>query len=577
MPSLPRTTTPEPEFQSPLEPRSAWLRYNQWMLRHAASGADLFRQSTAVHRLRYRPLISVVVPVFNTPPEMLRRMLACVTRQTYPNWQLCLVDDGSSEPWIARTLSRLAAADRRVRFLRRPTNGGISAATNDGLAMATGELVAFVDHDDEFDVRMLYTVVRQFNAHPETDAVHFDMDYLRPSGARERPYFAPGWSPELLLSAPYIVHVVTRRSCLLAVGDLRSECDGGQDYDFALRLAEVTDNIAHIPEVLYHWRIWPGSAALSSTAKPYAFSARKRAVTDALRRRGIAGQCVDGDWSGIHRVHFELIGNPLLSLILPLSDVSAPDGPAEPPIDHIAAQLQHLTQHTAYRRFEIVLVGPRRISTAVATQLQEHVDVMVRHVACDVTDLGLMVNLGAADAHGEHLVVLTSDVEPVNDEWLSSLLEYSQQNAIGAVGAQLYRTDGSVWHAGVIIPRGLPIGITQDILLNPGDFTEAINVTNLSAVSGACLMTRRCVFDEVGGFRPAHAVGFSDVDYCLRVRQRAHRIVCTPFARLRRTLPPRTMFPDNGASAFRQGWGKYTDPYHNPNLSPDGSFLPIAD
>jgi len=312
-----------------------------------------------------------------------------------------------------------------------------------------------------------------------------------------------------------------------------------------------------------------------SRRKPYAFAARKLAVSDALRRRGIVGECVDGLGPDLHRVRFALHGTPLTSLVVPLVDASAvEDAVHEHSADSLAVQLQQLVQQTGYRRFEMVLVGPRPLSATVATLLDGRVGAPVRSVSCDVTDLGVMVNLGAADARGDYLVVLTPDMQAMNDEWLSSLLEHSQQAAIGAAGAQLFRADGSLWQAGVVLPRGVPIGVRQDIILNPGDCPECLNVTNFSAVSGGCVMTRRDVFDEVGGFRPAHAVGFSDVDYCLRVRQRGYRIVFTPFARLCRRCPPRAMFAESGISAFRRHWGEYSDPYYNPNLLPDGSFRP---
>jgi O-antigen biosynthesis protein len=572
MTSPTRVAPLDEEPDAPPDAPTTWLRYQKWILRHTPCGDDLYRQQCAVSRLSYRPLISIVVPVFDTPPEMLRRLLSSVTRQTYSHWQLCLVDDGSAESWISRMLSRLAATDSRVRFCRRATNGGISAATNDAVAMSTGEFVLFVDHDDEIDPRMLHAAVRHLNLQSETDIIHFDLDLLMPTGARARPVFLPQWSPELLVAAPYIVHPLVRRSCLDTVGTLRSELDGAQDYDLALRLAEVTNRIAHVPGIFYHWRVWERSASSGADAKPYAVDARKRAASDAIRRRGIAAESVGHSRSGLHRVRFNVIGAPLVSLIVTLAHAAGVDGSTS---QARAARLRRVIEHTAYRQFEIVLVGPRPLAWDVATALDGHGGVTVRGVATDATDPGVMVNLGASDARGAHLLVLAATVEPGNDEWLSALIEYSQQPAIGAVGAQIFRADHTVWHAGVIIPHGSPVAVRQDLLLNPGQCSEALHGANFSAVSGDCLMTRRQVFNDVDGFRPATAVGFSDVDYCLRVRQRGHRIVFTPFSRLRHAMLPPSMFPRHGVDAFRTRWADYSDQYHNPNLSPDGSFLAI--
>lgn len=545
-------------------------RYNAWMTRRVPSGADLYRERRAVTQLRARPLVSIVMPIYNTPPEMLSRMLSCITQQTYPHWELCVVDDGSAEPWIARHLSRLASSDRRVRFHRSEHNGGIAAATNRGVAMATGEYVTFVDHDDELDLRLLFTVVRYLNANPSSDVVHYDLDYMLPNGQRLNPLFVPAWSPELLLALPYILHVVVRRSCLAAAGELRSECDGGQDYDLMLRLADVTSEIHHIPELLYHWRIWPRSASSGAGAKPYAFEARKQAIRDTIKRRGLAARCVDHSYGDLHRVLFDLLDNPLVSIIVAVNS-SLPAS-----VDEIAGRLQRLARRSAYRRFEIIVCGQPTLAADVVARLAVPGGVPVRAVACDANDLGTAVNRAAAVAAGDHLLLLDARMDAVDEQWLSSLLEYSQQPAIGAVGAQIFAPGGTVRHAGVQIPRGVPVALKRDIVLHASTAAAVLNIANLSAVSAECLMTRRDVFEAAGGFRTNAQVGFADVDYCLRVRQGGRRIVFTPFARLRAAAAP-PMFPHEGNDAFRAHWGGYVDPYFNPNLSPDGWCLPTED
>lgn len=548
---------------------TAWRRYQQWIHRHTATADDLFRQRMAVTRLRERPLISVVVPVHETPPEILRQMLASIERQTYPHWQLCLVDDGSSDAWIARHLERLARRDARVRFRRRPTNGGISAATNDAIALATGDLVAFVDHDDLFDPRMLYEVVRRFLNKPDTDIVHFDLDHLRSGGRRTAPVFTPSWSPDLLLSVTYIVHPVVRRPLLDRVGPLRPEYDGAQDYDLILRLAEATDRIERIPEVFYHWRVWPRSA--SDGGKPYARAARKRVLDAAIARRGLRATCEDRPQADWFRVRFAIEGDPLVSVIVPLASQDG-DAPGRAP-DRLIASLRRMLAMTAYRHVELVLVGPAGgvDSLSDAGQLDGE-GIPVRTVHCESADEGVAVTHGARESRGAYLLVLSPDLEPRETDWLSSLLEYAQQSPIGVVGGQVFHPNGSVWHAGIVLPQGRPIPVRQDFLLNPGPH-PVIHVANLSAVSGGCLLTRRSVFDAVGGYRPTATVGFSDVDYCLRARAQAHRVVMTPYACLQRRNPPPIMFPASGLDAFRAQWPSFVDPYPSPNHAPDGTFL----
>ena len=380
----------------------AWRRYQQWIQRHTATADDLFRQRMAVSRLRERPLISVVVPVHETPPEILRQMLTSIARQTYPHWQLCLVDDGSSESWIARHLERLARRDARVRFRRRPTNGGISAATNDAIALATGDLVAFVDHDDLFDPRMLYEVVRRFLDKPDTDIVHFDLDHFRSGGQRVAPVFTPIWSPELLLSVTYIVHPVVRRALLERVGPLRPEYDGAQDYDLILRLAEATDRIERIPEVFYHWRVWPRSA--SDGGKPYARAARKRVLDAAIARRGLRATCEDRPQADWFRVRFAIDGDPLVSVIVPLASQGG-DAPGRAS-DRLIASLRRYSATTAYRHFELVLVGPPGVvdSLSDANQLDGE-GIPVRTVRCESADEGVAVSHGALESRGAYLLV----------------------------------------------------------------------------------------------------------------------------------------------------------------------------
>jgi GT2 family glycosyltransferase len=580
--AIPAPRPPRPE---PWEPR---LRYHAWILQQLPTPDDLTRQRLAVHRWRDAPAISVVTPVYNTPPEMLRRMVQSVRRQSYPHWELCLVDDGSPAPWMTACLARLAAGDSRIRVTRRAQNGGIVAASNDALAMATGDFVALLDDDDELDPRALFAVAREIVARRDVDAIYTDFDVIGTDGIRYEPVLAPDWSPELLLAIPYIVHLTAyRRDLVQRLGGFRAEYEGSQDYDLALRVTRATDRIVHIPEVLYHWRAWARSAAGNPAAKPYAYAAGIRAITEHLRGHAFEARREEGHGIGLHAVRFAIQGQPppLVSVIVPLLPRN---GDVDVNMDGVGVgvgvsraretgsvlrNLSALVRGTAYARCEYVIVGPAAESAWVMSALAaSDVDALrqrARFVAYDgPPDAALAANLGAAHARGEHLLFLDDGLEPLCEDWLSALLEFSQQPGIGAVGAKIYRNDDTIWHGGLIVPRAAPHLVWRD---------DAIT-RNYAAVSGACLMTRRATFDALGGFQPGETVGCSDVDYCLRLRERGERIVFTPYARLRHVAAPPPEAGPARRATFHRHWRDrmQLDPYYNRNYRQDGPWFAVA-
>ncbi|HUR20510.1 MAG TPA: glycosyltransferase [Vicinamibacterales bacterium] len=529
------------------------LRYRMWRLAHMPLKADLYRQRLASLAMTYRPTVSIVTPVFDTPPEILDRMLRSVANQTYPFWQHCLVDDGSTSDWLAGYLERLASRDPRIRFERRATNGGIVAASNHALAMATGEFISMLDHDDELDPQALYAVASRLNADPETDVFYSDFDLLDRGGRHSCGWFLPGWSPELLLSLPLVTHLtVYRRALVELIGGWRAGYEGSQDYDLALRAFSVTSKFLHIPQVLYHWRQWERSVAANPTAKPYAYVAAKDAVVDHLLRNGIAGRREDGAYIGFHAVRHDILGSPLVSVIV---HASAAVGAAGAP--ECVAGLRRFVAQGNYGHVELVVVVE-----ADAQQVYESVQqddtipcrIVVHRSAEDTAE---HFNTGAAASRGDHLLFLGAAFGLGAPGWLSALLEFSQQEPIGAVGARILRHDGAFWHTGVVLPRGVPHVLTVESLL-----------VNCSAVSGACLMTRRSTFEQAGGFRPSAVVGHADFDYCLRLRELGYRHLVTPHAVVQFNGPP----PDDVSAIDRQKfidtWAArmHVDPYYNPNF-----------
>jgi O-antigen biosynthesis protein len=336
------------------EPRDPWLRYQMWILQRTLTREAWARQRIAARRLAYRPTISLITPVYNTPPDVLRRMLDSVRNQTYPFWQHCLVDDGSGERWIVPFLERYAQADDRIVFRRRPENGNIVAASNDAFALATGEFVGMLDHDDKLAPHALYAVARLLNDHREADLIYSDWDLIDLDGRRAWAYFKPDWSPDLLLSINFIVHFeVYRRGFMRAVGGFRKGLDGAQDYDLALRATERTDEIFHIPDVLYHWCMVPSSGTVDLARRPPAYEAGRRALADHLARTGCDAVVEGRSFEDGYRIRYRVTDHPLVTLIVPVLPS------AEATLDSFRSSLASILRETEYRPYEIVVPAIR--------------------------------------------------------------------------------------------------------------------------------------------------------------------------------------------------------------------------
>jgi GT2 family glycosyltransferase len=476
--------------------------------------------------LARRPLVSILTPVYNTDPRWLRACIASVLAQIYPNWELCLCDDGSTAEATRAVLREQTDPRIRVRFLER--NGGISSASNAALAMAQGEYVAILDHDDELTPDALYQMVRHLNAVPDTDIVYSDEDKRDADGGLSDPFFKPCWSPEHLLSAMYTCHLtVARKSLLDRVGGFRIGYEGAQDHDLMLRLIEVTSRIDHLPRVLYHWRRTPESTATAASAKPLADDAGKRALEDYLRRNAIDGEVVSAGVPSLYRAKFATAGDPLVTIVV------VAENPAEGALADAVAAVQ---AHTRYARTEIVTAAGAPAS------------------------LTGQINAAIRASAGAHIVVIDAALRPLDDEWLTALLEYSQQPAIGAAGGKIQYADGRLRHIGMV--TSLASGPAHIFEGYPGEsygyFSSAIGVRNYAALSGECLMTRRDVFERLGGFNEQWAWHDADIDYCARARSAGLRLVFTPYARFRWT---------GAAGPPRRTATVRDDPYYNRNLS----------
>ena len=549
--------------------------YPRWVARNTRDAEALARFAQEVAALPYQPRISIVVPVYNTDPQWLRACIESVQRQTYTNWELCLCDDASTTPATIQTLREYESAEN-IRIRYSSVNGGISVASNAALDLATGEFVALLDHDDELTPDALGEVVKHLNAHRDADILYSDEDKLDLQGTRCDAFFKPDWSPEHFLTCMYTCHLmVVRRALLTHVGGFRKGYEGAQDYDLFLRLMEQTTRIEHIPRVLYHWRKLPQSTASAGAAKPWALDAGRLAVENYVQRNSIEADVLPGGAPGLYRIKRHIRGQPLVSLIIPTAaKLRTVDGK---PVDMLANAIRSVVEKTTYPHYEFIIVADDdgvQPSTARALEGTRHQ--VLRFKRLGLFNFSAKINAGVAASAGGQLLFFNDDLEVIGPEWLSAMLEYSQEPAIGAVGAKLLYPDGRLQHIGVVlgVVGAAAHAFHQHPGVSPGYAGSAIMVRNYSAVTAACMMTRRTVFDEVGPFDEKFPADFNDVDYCLRLQRAGYRVVYTPWAQLyhhesasfglrRQDL--------NELEEFRRRWADRIDrdPYYNPNLTRD--------
>ena len=538
--------------------------YQFWLEQNALTPQHVRQLAAAARAFAYQPTISIVTPVYNTAEIWLRKAIESVQNQIYPHWELCMCDDGSTADHVARVLTEYSQRDKRIRVIMRAQNGGISAASNDALSLASGEFVGLLDHDDELTPDALFEVVKLLNEKPELDFVYTDEDKLSIDGRRVEPFFKPDWSPDLLHSMNYITHFsVMRRSLVEEVGGFTEGLDGSQDHDLFFRLTEKTQKIGHIAKPLYSWRKIPGSAATDTQAKPYAHIAGERALVQHLRRQGIAAEVEPGLVSPSHRrVRYQIIGQPLISIIIPIRDK----------VELLQRCLASIEEKTTYRHFEIIIVDNQSEKPKTLAYLDQLPHTVVK--APGPFNYSHINNVGVAHARGEFVLFLNNDMEVIAEEWLTALLEHAQRSSVGAVGAKLLYPDQTIQHVGVIVGVG---GVGGHVFLRlPEDSTHYFGlfqvVRNYSAVTAACMMMRKSVFDEVGGFDEKVEVVYNDIDLCLRIREKGYLIVYTPYALLYHfeSSTRKTLHPLNDEMYVRKRWAKVFqegDPYYNRQLT----------
>jgi glycosyltransferase involved in cell wall biosynthesis len=537
--------------------------------------------------LSYKPLLSVVMPVYNAPSEFLRQAVDSVLEQLYAHWELCIADDCSPDPEILRILATYQRKDSRIKVVRRDQNGNVSAASNSALALATGELVALMGHDDILPAHALYMVAVELNRYPEADIIYSDEDKIDRSNIRYGAYFKSDWNPDLMRGQNMINHLgVYRRSLLASIGGFRLGYEGSQDYDLALRAVERTtpERIRHIPHVLYHRRVFPQSGSFSASNLPRATRAARRAVQDHLDRLGTGASVVPlPGLESYSRVTYPLPAvPPPVTLIVPTRDK----------VELLSQCVNGLLERTDYPDFDVTIVDNGSCATetlAYFASLERKSRVKI--LAFDREfNYSAINNFAIGQARGNVIGLVNNDTKVIEPGWLKEMVSHALRPDVGAVGAKLLYPDDRVQHAGVITGingvanHAHKFWARDDV----GYFGRLVLTQDYSCVTAACLVMRKAVYEEVGGLDETNLpVSYNDVDLCLRIRDKRYLVVWTPHAELYHmesasrgpdTHPEQAERARNEGRYMKARWREslLCDPYYNPNLSLDDVDFNLA-
>ncbi|KQC11251.1 MAG: hypothetical protein APR54_11095, partial [Candidatus Cloacimonas sp. SDB] len=566
-------------------------QYKIWIKQNEPAIKELRYLKESEQNFSFRPKISIILPVWNVEKKWLQIALKSVIKQIYTNWELCIVDGGSTKPYIKRILTEYAKKDTRIKLKFLIENKGIAENSNEALSLATGDFIGFLDHDDELPPFALYEVVKKLNQNQNYQFIYSDEDKIDEKGNRRYPFFKPDWSPDTFLSQNYLCHFsVIQRTLVDSVGGFRKGYDGSQDYDLFLRCTEKIppDQIGHIPNILYHWRMNEGSAANNPSAKPYAFTSAKKALEDALIRRNLRGEVKEGLFPSTYRIQYAIIGNPCVSVIIPTKDN----------VHLLRRCIESILEKTEYDNYEIVIIDNQSSEDetfAYYHSLKSHKKIKILYYNKPF-NYSAINNFAVGHIESPYILFLNNDTEVVSNEWLSAMLEHAQRDCIGAVGAKLLYPNNQIQHAGVILgitgkPGKKGVAGHSNKYLPDGDngyFSSPHIIKNYSAVTAACLMMRREVFQEVGGFDENIGVAFNDVDLCLKIREKGYLIIYTPYAKLfhhesltrgYEDTPEKKRRFNEEAYYVRKRWGDIIDkgdPYYNENLTKDKTDFSIG-
>ncbi|MBD78776.1 MAG: family 2 glycosyl transferase [Crocinitomicaceae bacterium] len=538
---------------------------------------ELIRQKKEIDQFKDRPILSVLMPVYNPPVEFFKRAMDTILQQSYEYWELCLADDASTDSEIKRVIEEYRKRDKRIKVVYREENGHISAASNSAMEIAVGDFYVLMDQDDEIALDAFYWCVKAINENENIDLVYTDEDKIDEFGNHSEAHFKPDWSPDNLLSRNYLGHLTVFRSDLFReIGGWREGFEGSQDYDLVLRFTEKCRNITHIPRILYHWRIHSTSAAGGEDAKPYAYTSAQKAITEALTRRGYSSNI--GFLDGFRGYSVRLgIKDPeaKVSIIIPTKDQA----------DILETCLKSIFEKTSWQNFEVLVIDNNSSDQNLFDLLDHWTKKEPNRFKSIRTEepfnFSFLMNLGARNTDGNYMVLLNNDTEVITEDWLEAMIEHAQRPEVGVVGAKLLYPNDTIQHAGVIIGLG---GAAGHVLVGehrdgPGHFNYVNLLNNYCAVTAACVMVRREVFDEVGGFNENFAVEYNDVDFCLKVWDTGYRNLYVPHCELYHHESVSRGHPHLTKESFEKHkeeikklkdlWQPYVDhdPCYNPNQS----------
>lgn len=553
-------------------------KYQNWILQNEPNKAELAMQKK--QRFEYEPKISIVVPMYNTEEKFFLELLNSILAQTYKNWELCLADGSIKQN---ETIYALCSRSSKIKYKFLDENKGISENTNKALEMADGDYIAFLDHDDILPPFALYEIVKSINENPEVEFIYSDEDKINDKGERFEPYFKPDFSPETLECHNYITHLVAiKKELINKIGNLDSRFDGAQDFDFVLRATENTKNIIHIPKILYHWRAHKNSTANVADTKNYAYEAGVKVVAEHLKRIGQEGVVENpGEVPGIYKVKYRVKSNPKVSILIPNKD-------------HwkiLKKCLKSILDLTTYENYEIVVIENNSEETETFKfyeTLKQNPKIKILEFKEKGFNYSKLINFGVKNVDGDFILQLNNDTKLLTPDWLELLIGYAQNKEIGAVGARLYYPDKSIQHAGIAYGIG---GIAGNLLVGlpygkHGYFGREALTSNVSAVTGACLFTRREIYDEAGFMdEDLFKVAFNDVDFCLKILEKGYRVVYNPYVELihyesktrgyEDTEEKKARF-EKEKNNFKDKWKELLnkpDPYYNENFSrKNGNF-----
>lgn len=552
------------------------MDYMEWRKAELPSNEELLRQSKEQFKKQIK--FSILVPLYNTPLSFLQEMLQSVFDQSYSNWELCLAD-GSEDTYqkVGEWCRALAQRDNRIKYQKLTENKGISENTNICIQMASGEYLALFDHDDLLAPNALYEV-RKAIENTQAEIIYTDEDKINEdSTIYSEPHFKSDFNLDLLRSNNYICHFfVVKKEIVDQIGGFRSEYNGSQDYDFILRCIEQTEQIVHIPKVLYHWRMHRNSTAANQQSKLYCYTAGQKAIASHLERCGIKGEVSMQVHRGFYQVTYPVQGEPFVSILIPNKDEK----------ETIKICIDSILEKSTYQNFEIIIIENNSVCAETFAFYQEleqkYGEKRIRVVEWKGNfNFSKINNYGVSFARGDYLLFLNNDMEVMAKDWIEQMLSNCQREEVGIVGAKLYYPDKTIQHAGVIIGLGGIAGhaFSRQLGMEPGYFARAVCQQNLSAVTAACMMVSKEDFEEVGGFDEELAVAFNDVDFCLKIRHlRGKLVVYNPKAELfhyesksrgAEDTPQKQKRFHQEIVRFADKWEEDLkgDSYYNPNLT----------